>query len=102
MSVCTEHPDWKVGDAQAVPIPSWIRENYKFEVVDIVNIDGKDCYVVRVGNEFLYFKKENASPVISGNILAPFDFPAFPLEKNVTRTYGRIQQSVSVVDTRYK
>ena len=53
-----EQPDWKVGDwwivrftyradAQAVPIPSWIGENYKFEVVDIANIDGKDCYVVR-------------------------------------------------------
>ena len=101
-----EQPDWKVGDwwtvrftyradAQAVPIPSWLGENYKFEVVDIANVDGKDCFVVRVGNEFLYFKKENASPIISGNILAPFDFPAFPLEKNVTRTYGRIQQSVS-------
>jgi len=104
-----EQPDWKVGDWwtvsftyravwQAVPLPlcSWIAEKYKFEVVDIVNIDGKDCYVVRVGNEFLYFKKENASPIISGNILAPFDFPAFPLERNVTRTYGGIQQSVSV------
>jgi len=44
-----EQPDWKVGDwwtvrftyAQAVPIPSWIGENYKFEVVDIANVDGK-------------------------------------------------------------
>ena len=73
-----EQPDWKVGDwwtvrftyradAQAVPIPSWIGENYKFEVVDIANVDGTDCFVVRVGNEFLYFKKENASPIISGN-----------------------------------
>jgi len=102
-----EQPDWKVGDwwtvsftyradHVAVVNPPWIGENYKFEVVDIANIDGKDCFVVRVGNEFLYFKKENASPIISGNILAPFDFPAFPLEKNVTRTYGGIQQSVSV------
>ena len=41
MSACTEHPDWKVGDAQAVPIPSWIGENYKFEVVDIASVDGK-------------------------------------------------------------
>jgi len=79
-----EQPDWKVGDwwtvrftycadAQAVSIPSWIGENYKFEVVDIANVDGKDCFVVRVGNEFLYFKKENAFPIIiiSGNILDP-------------------------------
>ena len=102
-----EQPDWKVGDwwtvrftyradHVAVVNPPWIGENYKFEVVDIANIDGKDCYVVRVGNEFLYFKKENASPIISGNILAPFDFPGFPLEKNVTCTYGGIQQTVSV------
>ena len=47
-----EQPDWKVGDwwtvrftyradAQAVPVPSWIGENYKCEVVDIANVDGK-------------------------------------------------------------
>ena len=43
MSACTEHPDWKVGDWWTV-----------------------DCAVY-----IPYFKKENASPIISGNILAP-------------------------------
>ena len=63
-----EQPDWKVGDWWTV-----------------------DCAVY-----ITVFQKENASPIISGNILAPFDFLAFPLEKNVSHTYGRIQQSVSV------
>jgi len=44
------------------------------------------------------FNSDGAAPVIGYYTSAPFlyDFPAFPLEKNVTRTYGKIQQSVSV------
>ena len=44
------------------------------------------------------FNSDGFAPVIGYYTSAPFlyDFPAFPLEKNVTRTYGRIQQSVSV------
>jgi len=39
------------------------------------------------------FNSDGFAPVIGYYTSAPFlyDFPAFPLEKNVTRTYGRIQ-----------
>jgi len=108
-----------------LPVP-WSNISWKCEVVDIGKVDDKDCFVVRVANEdytygHMYFKKENFSlykvdgyltgflldpkfnsdgvaPVIGDYTSAPFlyEFPAFPLENNVTRTYGRIQQSVSV------
>ena len=107
---------------RAEPWPPWVNTSWKCEVVDIGKGDDKDCFVVRVASGdytygHMYFKKENltlykvptmwdyftkfnsdsAAPVISA-VNGPFlyDFPAFPLEKNVTRTYGGIQQTVSV------
>ena len=44
------------------------------------------------------FNSDGFAPVIGYYTSAPFlyDFPIFQFEKNVTRTYGKIQQSVSV------
>jgi len=107
---------------RAEPWPPWVNTSWKYGVVDIGKGDDKDCFVVRVASGdythgHIYFKKENltlykvstmwdyftkfnsdgAAPVISA-VNGPFlyDFPAFPLENNVTRTYGGIQQTVSV------
>ncbi len=111
---------------RSVPRDRWVNISWKCDVVDIAKVDGNECFVVNVveypnGKDpymVLYFQKENlalykvaetgeftrkfnsdnAAPVVV-SYTGPFlyEFPAFPLECNVTRTYGGgIQQSVSV------